>query len=193
MEHLEKLYMEELAAIRPCEEAEREALLNEAVSGSRTAYERLIEGHLHIVAEIAQSYGQADRADPDREGAWLSELIEEGNVALTMAVYEYEGGGFLQFIRERICAAIEALLAQQEAADTAAKRITAKVNLISDASTLLAKELGREATVAELAERLGMDEEEIVSGMKLAFDAMDSLNTADIPEPGDAGEGGRPD
>lgn len=196
MEHLEQIYMEELAAVKPCGEAEREALLCDAASGSRAAYERLIEGHLYLVPEIAAAYSKAYAEVSGREPIGLSELVEEGNVALTLAVYEYEtlpdcetaktaeqlsagaaSERFLGFIRERIRAALEALAAQQEEAAAAAKRITAKVNLISDASTLMAKELGREATVAELADRLGMDEEEIVSGMKLAFDAMDSMNT----------------
>ena len=46
------------------------------------------------------------------------------------------------------------------------------VNVLKDISAAMAQELGREATAAELAERMRMTEEEIRDIMKLTLDAM---------------------
>ena len=48
----------------------------------------------------------------------------------------------------------------------------ARVNVMKDISQTMAEELGREATVEELAERLKMTVEEVKDIMKLTLDAM---------------------
>ena len=50
--------------------------------------------------------------------------------------------------------------------------MAARVNALQIVSQHLAGELGREATVAELAEKMKMTEEEIRDIMKLALDAL---------------------
>ena len=46
------------------------------------------------------------------------------------------------------------------------------VNKLEDASQEMAQELGREATVAELAERMALTADEVKEIMKLTLDAM---------------------
>ena len=50
--------------------------------------------------------------------------------------------------------------------------MAARVNVLKDISASMARELGREATLAELAERMKMSEDEIRDIMKLTMDAM---------------------
>ena len=52
------------------------------------------------------------------------------------------------------------------------EEMLARVNVLKDISASMAEELGREATVEELAARLKMTEEEIKDIMKLTLDAM---------------------
>ena len=52
------------------------------------------------------------------------------------------------------------------------EEMAARVNVLKDISAGMARELGREATVTELAERMKMTEEEIRDIMKLTLDAM---------------------
>lgn len=52
------------------------------------------------------------------------------------------------------------------------EEMLARVNVLKDISASMAEELGREATVEELAARMKMTEEEIKDIMKLTLDAM---------------------
>ena len=52
------------------------------------------------------------------------------------------------------------------------EEMAARVNVLKDISASMARELGREATLAELAERMKMSEDEIRDIMKLTMDAM---------------------
>lgn len=52
------------------------------------------------------------------------------------------------------------------------ENMAARVNVLQTVSQILAKELGREATVEELAAKMKMTENEIRDIMKLALDAL---------------------
>ena len=180
MEHLETLYLEDIAGISPCTEEEREELLERVVMMDKAALNRLVEGHLYLVPELAAAYGD-DLSKDKRE-----ELISEGNTALFMGVYEYEGGNFVAYIRERIAEAMEALLKNIEEDEMNAKRIAAKVNLVSEAGTFMAAELGREASAEELAKRLGMQEDEVREALEIAISAVNNYTGEDmVKESGD--------
>lgn len=51
-------------------------------------------------------------------------------------------------------------------------QVAARVNVLKDISKMMAEELGREATVEELAEKMKMTAEEIKDIMKVTLDAM---------------------
>ena len=53
-----------------------------------------------------------------------------------------------------------------------ARKMVDRVNRLQDISAELAEELGREATVEELARRMELTEEEIREAMKVTMDAM---------------------
>ena len=56
--------------------------------------------------------------------------------------------------------------------DDIKENVAARVNVLQTVSQMMAKELGREATVAELAEKMKMTEDEIRDIMKQALDAL---------------------
>ena len=68
------IYLAELEGIAPLEAGEEEALLEQLKNGVVFARDRLVEGNLHLVLECV--------ADYEDFGSSLSDLIQEGNVAL---------------------------------------------------------------------------------------------------------------
>ena len=52
--------------------------------------------------------------------------------------------------------------------------MAARVNVLQTVSKVMAEELGREATVEELAAKMKMSEEEVRDLMKMALDALNA-------------------
>ncbi|MFT4104226.1 MAG: sigma-70 domain-containing protein [Lacrimispora sp.] len=172
-----QMYLEEMEGIVPCTGEEKAVLLKEAVKGSKEAKKRLVEGLLKTSLEYAREYQD--------KGVLLTDLVQEANMALLMAVEEYDGPAeaaeFDRFTEEKIRQALIFAVEEEESADRTGEELTARVNVLQTVSQALAGELGREATVEELAEKMKMTVEEIKGIMKMAMDAM-SMNAenADI-------------
>ena len=91
-------------------------------------------------------------------------------MALMMAAAEYDGSwNWREVLEERIRQGIEAALEEQRAEAEVEENMAARVNVLQTVSQVMAKELGREATVDELAEKMKMTPDEIKEIMKLAF------------------------
>lgn len=159
-----QMYLEELELMIPCSEQEEELLLSAVQKGDMNAKKRLIEGNLLYVLNLAKEYGD--------QGLPLGDLIQEANMALTVAVEEYQGGKFKSLVEHKVEGALRAAINEQSREQKIEEEITARVNVLKDISQKMAEELGREATVEELSHRMKMSEEEIKSIMKLTLDAM---------------------
>lgn len=159
-----QMYLDELREIRPCDDRERANLLPRAAAGDRKARERLIEGHLLFALAVAKDFRD--------KGVYANDLVQEANLALTMAVSAYREGDFLTFAREYMLKALQDLLAEQEKEEKAGEEILAQINVLQEVSRRMAEELGREATVEELAQRMGTTSEEVKQMMKMAVDAL---------------------
>lgn len=170
-----QMYLEEMGTIVPCTKEEQIRLVGEAVKGREEAKKRLVEGNLRAALEYAKEY--------DGKGVLLTDLVQEANMALVMALEEYikmeNQPEFDSFFAERIREALKLAVEEQESADRTGEELAARVNVLSQVSQLLAKELGREATVEELAEKMKMTVEEITGIMKMAMDAI-STNAEDM-------------
>jgi RNA polymerase primary sigma factor len=166
-----QMYLEEMEHISPCTRKEQEDLLKEAAEGSKEAKKRIVEGNLRVALEYAREY--------DGRGVLMTDLVQEANMALMMAVEEYVQEEVRQefdsFKSQRIREALAAAVEDQQSAKQTGEELTARVNVLQQISQLLAKELGREATVEELADKMKMTVEEISGIMKIAMDAM-SMN-----------------
>ena len=174
-----QMYLEELREIPPCTEEERERLLEEAAAGKAEAKKRLIEGSLKTALDCAREY--------DGKGVLLTDLVQEANMAFVMAVDEFLSGtkavSFDRLAACRMREALERAVEEEQSADETGEELAARVNVLQTVSQAMAKELGREATVEELAEKMKMTEDEIRGIMKMAMDAM-SMNAenADLEE-----------
>ena len=159
-----KMYLEELEAVAEAGPEEELSLLERLAAGDVSARERLIEGNLKRVLEYAKEY--------DGRGLPMGDLVQEGNMALTALAMEYESGAFQELLRERVRACIEAALEEQRMEAEIEENVAARVNVLQEVSRVMAKELGREATVEELAAKMKMTEDEIRDIMKVTLDAV---------------------
>lgn len=159
-----QMYLEELEAVTEAGPEEELSLLERLAAGDVSARERLIEGNLKRVLEYAKEY--------DGRGLPMGDLVQEGNMALTALAMEYESGAFQELLRERVRACIEAALEEQRMEAEIEENVAARVNVLQEVSRVMAKELGREATVEELAAKMKMTEDEIRDIMKVTLDAV---------------------
>lgn len=159
-----KMYLDELEAVAPFGEGEEERLLNLAASGDPGAVSRLIEGKLKYALAQAQAY--------EGQGLPPSDLVQEANMALVLCAREYGGGDFDELLRKRVDDRIREAIEIQKAETGVEEEIAARVNVLKDVSQMMAEELGREATVEELAAKMKMTEEEIKDIMKVTLDAL---------------------
>ena len=168
-----QMYLQELQGIRPCEDAELAELLPKLLDGDFSVTERLIEGNLFRVLPIAKEF-------QDR-GVLFTDLVQEGPMALTMAVGDYSDGNygdFISFIEEEIRSAMQKEVDKQNLSDKTAKRMLDRVELLNAVTEKLAQDYGREATLPELAEKMQMSEEEVKDIMRLAVNAMTAGDAA---------------
>ena len=163
-ENVFQMYLEELGGIRCCDEAENDRLFQALAAGDPEARDRLIEGNLKAVLEVARDYLN--------RGVLAEDLVQEANMALVMAVGDYEGGGFEGFLRRRVREALGAAVESQSLERRTAEKMVDRVNRLKDISAEMAEELGREATVEELARRMELTGDEIRDVMKVTLDAM---------------------
>ena len=173
-----QMYLEELEAVAEAGPEEERILLERLAAGEAGAAGRLIEGNLKRVLEYAKAY--------DGRGLPVNDLVQEANMALTALAAEWGGlqaegdgaGGktagesFQEILRRRVRESIEAALEEQKREAEIEENVTARVNVLQEVSRVMAAELGREATVDELAEKMKMTAEEIRDIMKITLDAV---------------------
>ena len=164
-ENFYEMYLEEMGGITPLTEQEKKALLKETARGDAGARSRLVEGSLRHVLDLAAEY----------EGRELpmSDIVQEANTALMLAAIEYDGSEeWDSLLARRVREAVELALEEQKAEAEIEETMAARVNVLQTVSQMLARELGREATLQELAAKMKMTEDEIKDIMKLALDAL---------------------
>lgn len=159
-----EMYKNELTEVAVCNDEELRELSEALEMGDETVRNRIIEGCLERVIGIAENYVD--------QGLSLSDLVQEGNVALTMAVYEYEGGNIIPYLEERISEAIRNAVEEQKSSEAAGEKMAAYINVMNEVTARLAEELGRQATVEEVAEKMQISVEQVKVLMKAALNAV---------------------
>lgn len=162
-------YLEELNALESVRDGEKEAIILSAMAGDKSAQDRLIMIFLPQVVEIAKLYAG--------QGAYLEDLIGEGNVALAMGVsmlgameHASEAEGMLA---KMIMDAMEeyiGLSVEQQKEDMKALTL---VNKVLDAAKELSEDLRRKITPKELADEKEMSIEEIEEAIRLSGDKIE--------------------
>ena len=163
-EDIYRVYMEEIAAIPPCSEAENAKLLGEIRNGNKAARERLIEGNLKNALFFVQDY--------INKGVPMADLIQEASLELMMLADEGFEGSFEILLESRIRVRMEEIINDQKKEADIEEEMLARVNVLQEVSKSMAEELGREAKLSELAERMKMTEDEVREIMKVTMDAL---------------------
>ena len=163
-EDIYRVYMEEIAAIPPCSEAENAKLLGEIRNGNKAARERLIEGNLKNALFFVQDY--------INKGVPMADLIQEASLELMMLADEGFEGSFEKLLESRIRVRMEEIINDQKKEADIEEEMLARVNVLQEVSKSMAEELGREAKLSELAERMKMTEDEVREIMKVTMEAL---------------------
>ena len=163
-EDIYRVYLEEIAAIPPCSEAENAKLLGEIRNGNKAARERLIEGNLKNALFFVQDY--------INKGVPMADLIQEASLELMMLADEGFEGSFEKLLESRIRVRMEEIINDQKKEADIEEEMLARVNVLQEVSKSMAEELGREAKLSELAERMKMTEDEVREIMKVTMDAL---------------------
>ena len=163
-EDIYRVYMEEIAAIPPCSEAENAKLLGEIRNGNKAARERLIEGNLKNALFFVQDY--------INKGVPMADLIQEASLELMMLADEGFEGSIEKLLESRIRVRMEEIINDQKKEAAIEEEMLARVNVLQEVSKSMAEELGREAKLSELAERMKMTEDEVREIMKVTMDAL---------------------
>ena len=169
-EKIYEMYLDELEFIEELTEAEELLLVDRMLGGDASVKDRLIEGRLKKVVQMAKRYAG--------KGVSLSDIIQEGNVALMMAVAGFAGGDYDAWVNSEIEEAFKAVVMEQEGHTNAGNYLAAEANALMEATAQAAEELGREATLEELASRMNLPEETVRDIMKVSMDALDMAEAA---------------
>lgn len=104
---------------------------------------------------------------------FIGDVIQEGNVSLMQALSEMpEAQDAL--VMEEVRAGMLALIEEQTEMKRQDKRMVEQVSELDEAIRSMTEEMGRKVAVDELAERLGIGEEQIAEILKLAGEDVDN-------------------
>ncbi|MBP8919999.1 MAG: sigma-70 family RNA polymerase sigma factor [Micropruina sp.] len=146
------------------------------------ALHRFITANLRLVVSVARKYGRAQMP--------LLDLVQEGNTGLIRAVEKFDyskGFKFSTYATWWVRQSISRGIAQQGRIVRLPVHVAEQVNQVSAVRRTLERRLGREPELIEIADELGLKEEQVIDLLRLARDHV-SLD-APIEEDGDTALG----
>ncbi|MES0488408.1 MAG: sigma-70 family RNA polymerase sigma factor [Leptospirales bacterium] len=173
-------YLEEINKIPLLSREEEDTYARQAIAGNEKAKERLIVANLRFVVQVAKKY--------QKYGISLLDLINEGNMGLIKASERFDpnmGFHFISYAVWWIRQAIILAINQKASIIRLPMNRTIDLNRIEKVQKELEHELGVEPTIAQIADRIDIPEDEIkwlklVSADYVSLDAplgTDSENT----------------
>ena len=136
-------------ATPPLAAAEQARLLERSARGDHQAVERLVAAHLALVIRLAGSRQE--------RGLSVSDLVQEGSLGLVEAVRSFADSGepdFTRFAERRVTDQMDAAIAAEAAAVRDAELLVAAANDYERVDQVLRRELHRDPTEVEIAQKL---------------------------------------
>ncbi|MBQ4354621.1 MAG: RNA polymerase sigma factor RpoD [Clostridia bacterium] len=166
-----RMYLKEIGTI-PLLSSERETeLAMRMFEGDETAKNELVEANLRLVVSIAKRYVG--------KGMFFLDLIQEGNLGLMKAVEKFDytkGYKFSTYATWWIRQAISRAIADQSRTIRIPVHMVETIHKVSRSQRQLLQQNGREATVDEIAQDIGMSVDRVREIMKISQDPV-SLET----------------
>ena len=163
------MYPQEMETVEFVTDEELERLFEAAVNGSDLAKSRLVELHLKLVCEIADTCLSGDLPQSD--------LIQEGNVGLLLAIDHLTSQpdlkSYREFLRQTIRAAMEEVIVEQQEMKEMDEGIVQRVNYLNEAVRNLERDLEHKVSLNELSAYLEMSTEEIKKTLRMAGDEIE--------------------
>ena len=166
-----RMYLKEIGKVDLLTPEEEIELAKRMLEGDEEAKKRLAEANLRLVVSIAKRYVG--------RGMQFLDLIQEGNLGLIKAVEKFDytkGYKFSTYATWWIRQSITRAVADQARTIRIPVHMVETINRVSRTSRSLVQELGREPTLSEISQALGISEEKIAEVMKIAQDPV-SLET----------------
>jgi RNA polymerase primary sigma factor len=141
--------MRQVEMTRPLSHSEQKQLLERAALGDKASQERLVAANLGLVIELADERGDRGLSMPD--------LVQEGSIGLVEAVRAFATSGetdFASFAERQIGAQMDQAIATEAGAVRDAQLLVTAANDYEHTELVLRRELHREPTDGELAEKL---------------------------------------
>jgi len=166
-----RMYLKEIGKV-PLLTPEREKnLAGRMAEGDESAKTELVEANLRLVVSIAKRYVG--------KGMFFLDLIQEGNLGLMKAVDKFDytkGYKFSTYATWWIRQAITRAIADQARTIRIPVHMVETIHKFNRYQRQILQELGREATPAEIGEKMGMSPERVREIMKISLDPV-SLET----------------
>lgn len=167
-----KIYLKSIGKIQLLDQRKELELAKRIKAGDEEAKEEMTNANLRLVVSVAKRYARGS-------GMTLSDLIQEGNLGLIKAVEKFDyrkGFKFSTYATWWIRQAITRAIADQSRIIRLPVHLKEQMNNISKCSKQFLSDTGRDPTVSELAERMGMLPGRMEEIIKLYDDAI-SLET----------------
>lgn len=152
-----RMYLEEIKDLPTYERDEQVLLYKELLEGKESVIEEISSSWLTKVLESAKGY-----LTPKLN---IEDLVQEGNLALFLALKQLCGKGYCEDVESVLVAAIEegimTYVSERNGETQAREAMLAKVSLVHAAKNMLRDESGEEPSLQKLAEYTKMTEEEL--------------------------------
>ena len=136
-------------AMRPLSRDEQHQLLQRAGLGDKASQERVVAANLGLVIRLA--------FERDQQGLSTPDLVQEGSIGLVEAVRSFAESGaseFEPFAEQRVRNQMDQAIATEASAVRDAQLLVAAATDYEHAQLVMRRELDREPTESELAEKL---------------------------------------
>ena len=161
-----KMYLKDIGQSQLLTSEQEVELAKRILEGDAYAKKELSERNLKLVVSIAKKY-------VNRSSMQFLDLLQEGNLGLLKAVEKFDytkGFRFSTYATWWIRQSITRAIADQARTIRIPVHMVETIHRLSRVSKQLMQELGRDATNAEIAERMGITENRVVEIQKIAQD-----------------------